>query len=728
MTVFEKDADRYRTRRANVGTFNDQSFLAEKPAEGLRIFCLGGSSSYGYPWGAEAAFTEILGEAVDASHPEMRVEAVNASGVSYAMHRLNIVADELLRYDPDIFVVYSGHNEFIEPAFFEALKRRNQVRTRLEYALSYSRVYSMMRKVFGHVSEKKSFATDQFGAIVQRDETRVFSPEEKQVIVAEFRWRLERLVRRAQASGVKVVLATVPANVHEWLPEASTGAESLSASDRQQWSAAFRTGKIAKNAGEFATAASHLERAASRAPHHAETHFLLAQSYEQLNQWDDARAAYQQACDADATPVRRVSGINNAIREVAHERGALLVDMDSIFEQQSEHGLVGFHLIEDYVHPTREGHEIIAWQIWDAMQRAGWFGSEATAQREVFDTVIAERRRRPTTDSAMWLFNQGVVLKNQGHIEEAIEKMRQAVARAPNYPDAILNLGVLLSQTGQHAEAVEFLQRMIEIDADRAEAHLVLGNALAGQHRFDEAMTHYRNALRIRPEYAEAHYSWGSTLAKSGRLEEALAHFRDAVRIKPDHAKAQNNLGITLKNLGRPREALVQFQKALSFQPDFADAHYNQGNTLINLGRLDEAVAAFRAGLRIKPEHAEAHCNIGYALHGLGRPEEAVTYYEQALRFKPDYVEAHNNFANALASLGRLDEAGEHYQETLRLNPEYAGAHYNWGVALANHGRLEDAARCFQNALRVEPDYTRARKSLAKIQSLLIQKQGAAEP
>ena len=50
------------------------------------------------------------------AHPARKIEAINASGVSYAMHRLNIVADELLRYEPDVFIVYSGHNEFVEPA------------------------------------------------------------------------------------------------------------------------------------------------------------------------------------------------------------------------------------------------------------------------------------------------------------------------------------------------------------------------------------------------------------------------------------------------------------------------------------------------------------------------------------------------------------------------------------------------------------------------------------
>ena len=59
-----------------------------------------------------AAFTAIFGDVLAHARPERAVEAVNASGVSYAMHRLNLVLDELVAYEPDLVIVYSGHNEF----------------------------------------------------------------------------------------------------------------------------------------------------------------------------------------------------------------------------------------------------------------------------------------------------------------------------------------------------------------------------------------------------------------------------------------------------------------------------------------------------------------------------------------------------------------------------------------------------------------------------------------
>ena len=233
VSVFEREGTVYRTRRAVVETtFNDQSFLADKPAGGLRIFCLGGSSAYGFPWGADVAFTSIVGEALAASHLERHVEAVNAAGISYAMHRLNLVADELLAYRPDIFLIYSGHNEFIEPAFFESLKRRSATRTRLEYALSYSRLYSGLTLMNRWLREQQPSSATPMDQVVRRDQTRIYSPPEKEAIVAQFRQGLERLVRRAQEAGVKVVLSTVPCNLRDWRPEASAGSRTVNGGPR----------------------------------------------------------------------------------------------------------------------------------------------------------------------------------------------------------------------------------------------------------------------------------------------------------------------------------------------------------------------------------------------------------------------------------------------------------------------------------------------------------------
>ena len=154
--VFQRDGQTYRTRPdEQFKTFNNQAFAADKPGNGVRLFCLGGSSSYGYPWNAQAAFTAVLGDVLDAAHPDRRFEAINVSGISYAMYRLRIVAEELIEYEPDVFIIYSGNNEFVERSFYDELKSRGEQRNRVDHVLSHTRVYSSVRSLFVQ-SQKQS--------------------------------------------------------------------------------------------------------------------------------------------------------------------------------------------------------------------------------------------------------------------------------------------------------------------------------------------------------------------------------------------------------------------------------------------------------------------------------------------------------------------------------------------------------------------------------------------
>lgn len=636
--VFEAEEDRYTTRSSNLATFNEQSFLKQKPKEGLRVFCLGGSSSYGFPWGAESAFTSIVGELLAASHPDRNVEAVNVSGVSYAMHRLNIIADELLAYDPDVFIIYSGHNEFIEPVFMKALKERSTVRTRVEYVAAHSRIYSGLWSLV-HRQPEKSPSMGGLSATVLRDHG-IFSPSQKAEVVAEYRQRLDRLVRIAQAAGVDVVLCTVPCNEREWSPEASGNVASLSGEDRQAWSEGFAVGKGQLENGKPELAVTRLEQAARLAPMHAETQYYLGKAYDALGRWDDARQAYRSAVDADASPIRRLSGINEAIRDVAAERNTLLVDADRVFERESEHGLVGFNLIKDYVHPTREGHELIAWHIWEAIERSGWMGSKATADRAIYEQVLAARPRESSGDKAVWFFNQGVLLEKQGQDNAAMQNYEEALKIRADYVPAMSNLGALLAKVGRPNDAIQILEHAVSLDPNQPNVHNNLGGALK----------------------------------MVGRLEEALRHFQSELELTgTEQAGVQLNMGITLQALGRPKEAVQRYQQVLRIEPDSFDAHMYWGSLLLQQNQVEQAVMHFERAVEFAPDLAHGYSNLGVALLRQKRFAEAAGNFEKAIQISPDYAVAHKNLGLALAEQGKLSAAVRHFEQALRLQPDLPG-------------------------------------------------------
>jgi len=113
------------------------------------------------------------------------------------------------------------------------------------------------------------------------------------------------------------------------------------------------------------------------------------------------------------------------------------------------------------------------------------------------------------------------------------------------------NLGLVLANQGRIEEATNHYCEALQIKPDFAEAHNNLGLILGKQGRLEEAINHFSEALRIKPDYADAHNSLGVALVKQGRLEEAINHFSEALRIKPDYAKAHRNLRRVTQLIGK---------------------------------------------------------------------------------------------------------------------------------------------------------------------------------
>ena len=102
------------TAANKLGFFNTQTFTQTKPAGTFRIFCVGGSTTYGRPYDDTTSFAGWLRAFLPEADDSRRFEVVNAGGISYASYRVATLMEELIRYEPDLFVIYSGQNEFLE--------------------------------------------------------------------------------------------------------------------------------------------------------------------------------------------------------------------------------------------------------------------------------------------------------------------------------------------------------------------------------------------------------------------------------------------------------------------------------------------------------------------------------------------------------------------------------------------------------------------------------------
>jgi Flp pilus assembly protein TadD len=179
------------------------------------------------------------------------------------------------------------------------------------------------------------------------------------------------------------------------------------------------------------------------------------------------------------------------------------------------------------------------------------------------------------------------------------------------------NLGVLLRNQGRIEEAMEHCQKAFQLNPNYAESPDSLGTALAAQGRFDEAIEYYRKAIQINPNYADALNSLGIALAVEGRFNEAIENYYKAIQINPNNPEVLNNLGVALAARKQLDEAITNYRKAIQLNPNYSDALSNLGVVLAAQGRFDDAIKNYRQAIQLNPNYSDAQNNPAGALNNL---------------------------------------------------------------------------------------------------------------
>jgi tetratricopeptide (TPR) repeat protein len=152
-----------------------------------------------------------------------------------------------------------------------------------------------------------------------------------------------------------------------------------------------------------------------------------------------------------------------------------------------------------------------------------------------------------------------------------VRAWEDAVARAPNAPDALCALAESYAERGDPRAEELFLQ------ATRADP------------------SNYRYWANLGVYYGDR-----------GRLAEAVGALRSALERKPGEASVHDYLGQMLQGLGRDDEAAAEFEAAISAEPTFATAYANLAELALKHGDKQKARKLVDAGARFASDSDEA--------------------------------------------------------------------------------------------------------------------------
>lgn len=613
--------------------FNRQEFPAVKPDGTYRVFCMGGSTTYGRPYNDATSFAGWMREFLPAADSTRRWEVINAGGISYASYRVALLMEELVRYQPDLFIIYSGHNEFLESRTYRGL-RETPLPVRFAHSkLAATRTFSLLERLLKpELAERpEGWAKDLLPPEVDAVLDHTVGPESyhrdevwQQQVLQHYRFSLQRMAILARSAGARIIYVTPASNLRDFEPFKSEHRADLSPADRNVWLGLVHQAGEAYDAGDFEAALARLDQAGAMDPRHARWHFLRGEVLHQLGRYGEAKQAFQRARDEDVCPLRALTAMESIVAQVAEEQAAPLVDFVDLVEQRAEHGIPGDDWFLDHVHATIEGYRLLALELMQCMQAMGELQPDAswgpTRSDEVSRRIHAGLQ---THDHANALRNLAKVLRWAGKFEEssrlalmAVEDLAgddeahrmagdawwsrgdldaaeaeylKAIHCEPNDVWSLLQLGSVLIQQGDPQAALNYLERAVRIAGDRADPHFRLASALQAAHQYERAEAEYREALRYDPRLVNAHRHLAEMAIENGKLAAAVRHLEQAAAIDPANASVHCELGWVLLSQAKMQAAADEFAVAALLDPLSARALAGLAEIAEREGREQEA-------------------------------------------------------------------------------------------------------------------------------------------
>jgi tetratricopeptide (TPR) repeat protein len=489
--------------------FNAMQFPRDKSTEAFRIFCTGGSTTYGRPYTNPTSFCGWLRQFLAALDPARRWEVVNAGGISYASYRVALLTEELIEYEPDLLIVYSGHNEFLEKRTYEGLVSTPRAIHGLTAWLRGTRIYGAMERLLEgfrtQAIDSKAVNSNVLEAEVKPLLDSSIGPdayhrddELRDQILRHYRFNLARSIDIASSVGARTIMVTPASNLANTSPFKSEYSEGLSQTDRSTVRDLIQSARQKLDNDQPDEALVFLNKALSIDDRYALAWFLKGRALEKTGRFDEAVIAYERARDEDIVPLRALTTMGDIVRDVAAERDVALIDFLDIVEERSANGIAGESLFLDHVHPTIEGNRLLALAIIDEMRRMGIVRYAVSSPAEAVDNVtrrvMAGLDRRSHGQAMM---NLSKVQAWAGQLEEAHASSLRAVELAPREIAVYYQAGITAQMTGRYDEAIVFYKRVIAMEPAAAMAHGNLGDVQSASGRTDDAASSYREAIRL---------------------------------------------------------------------------------------------------------------------------------------------------------------------------------------------------------------------------------------
>jgi tetratricopeptide (TPR) repeat protein len=521
-----------------------RTFTREKQQGALRIFVLGESTVAGFPFHTNGSFAGFLEDDLRAAYPNREIEVINCGMTAICSYSVLDFTKQLVRYQPDAFLIYLGHNEFYGAMGAGSTSAASLTRglTMFRMTLAKLRTYQLLDNVIfkvrsGLAGKNKKQGRSLMASMIGKKKIRLEDPMHK-MAEKTFATNLDEILDAASKNHVKVVLSTVTSNLRDLPPFDSAHRDGIDDIQRQRIDTLVKTG-----------GSGDLHKALEFDSTFAAAHYALAQTLaSDTTNALTARREFIAARDHDVVHFRACSIFNDIIRQAASTHHVPLIDMDRAFAQASAQKTPGLNLFLEHLHPNLHGAILMANAFRDEMQHASIVPPVANAAPRSYEQALADACITPLD---LELARQRIdAMTGQWPFQKNYAKLTNEF---PQQPDA---------QVARLATAV--LHKTMGLD----QAHQALGSEYLQKNHLEAALAEYKALAKIYPVSPAGHINAADILLRMHKPAEAIPYYQTGLALAPNEVDVRWRFAFALHAVGDNEAALAECKRVLAQSPN----------------------------------------------------------------------------------------------------------------------------------------------------------------
>jgi tetratricopeptide (TPR) repeat protein len=305
--------------------------------------------------------------------PDRHFEIINLSVTAVNSYTVLGFAKELVDYEPDAVLIYSGQNEYYGALGVGSTNRisGNPHIIQLMLRLRQLRVTQLITSLYGEITGVFKAARGYSGeTLMQRmvgDQQIAYGSKLYYRGIEQFRSNMDATLHLFSEHRIPVFISTLVSNERGLTPFISIEADSIRIPSFKR---DYELGVKAFELNELRTADSLFKKADLVYDGHALCNYYLGRASYELGDYATAEARFAKALDLDALRFRAPSPLNGIIAQLCIKYpDAHLVDTRTAFVSHSENHIIGNDLILEHVHPNLTGYALMSDVFYEALKR-----------------------------------------------------------------------------------------------------------------------------------------------------------------------------------------------------------------------------------------------------------------------------------------------------------------------------------------------------------------------